>query len=167
MIYDSREDTLEHKDKVRKYTKLCAKNLIYRGIVHDDSKLSPPEKEIFDEYTPKLKNCTYGSLSYHTFLNEMKVALDHHYKVNDHHPEYFKSFKLRDKKGTPMYKGLEGMNLIQLTEMLCDWYASTLRNNGNILDSIDINQERFGYSDELKIILKNTALWLMEKDGVI
>lgn len=167
MEYDSRIDTLEHKNKVRKYTKLCAKNLIYRGIVHDNSKLEPPEKEIFDKYTPKLRYCTYGSLSYQTFLNEMKVALDHHYKLNDHHPEYFQQFKARDKEGTPMYKGLEGMNLIQLTEMICDWYASTKRNNGNILDSIDINQERFGYSDELKIILKNTAIWLMEKEGVI
>ena len=47
--YDSKIDTLEHKNKVKKYMKMCAKNIIYRGLVHDNSKLESPEKEIFDE----------------------------------------------------------------------------------------------------------------------
>jgi hypothetical protein len=41
--------------------------------------------------------------------------------------------------------------------MLCDWKAATLRHDdGDIRRSIEINQERFGYSDELKQILINT-----------
>ena len=58
------------------------------------------------------------------------------------------------------------MNLMQLIEMMCDWYASSQRHkNGDIFKSIEQNQQRFGYSDEVKTILKNTAKWLIEKDG--
>jgi len=54
-------------------------------------------------------------------------------------------------------KGLHGMSLLDLLEMLCDWKAATLRHNdGDIRKSIEINQRRFGYSDELKQILLNT-----------
>lgn len=50
------------------------------------------------------------------------------------------------------------MNLIDLMEMLCDWKAVTLRSpNGDIRRSIEENQKRFGYSDELKAILLNTV----------
>jgi hypothetical protein len=53
--------------------------------------------------------------------------------------------------------GISGMTLLDLTEMLCDWKAATLRHNdGDIRKSIEINQKRFGYSDELKRILLNT-----------
>jgi hypothetical protein len=59
---------------------------------------------------------------------------------------------------------IEGMGLHQLIEMLCDWKAATLRHNdGCIRRSIEHNQGRFGYSDELKQILLNT-LPLLETD---
>lgn len=54
-------------------------------------------------------------------------------------------------------KGLHGMSLLDLIEMLCDWKAATLRHdNGDIRKSININQKRFGYSDELRRIFLNT-----------
>lgn len=54
-------------------------------------------------------------------------------------------------------KGLHGMSLLDLIEMLCDWKAATLRHDdGDIRRSIEINQKRFGYSDELKAVLLNT-----------
>ena len=75
----------------------------------------------------------------------MKPALDHHYAVNSHHPEFYAD-------------GIRGMSLLDITEMLCDWKAAALRHaDGNILKSIEINQKRFGYSDELKQILFNTV----------
>jgi hypothetical protein len=43
--------------------------------------------------------------------------------------------------------------------MLCDWRAAALRHaDGDIWKSIEINQKRFGYSDELKEIFKNTLV---------
>jgi hypothetical protein len=42
--------------------------------------------------------------------------------------------------------------------MLCDWRAATLRHaDGDLRRSIEINQKRFGYTDELKAVLLNTA----------
>jgi hypothetical protein len=78
----------------------------------------------------------------------MKPALDHHYDLNHHHPEHF-------------LRGIRGMNLIDIIEMLCDWKAATMRHaDGNIYKSIEINQERFNYSYELKEILINTSRYL-------
>ena len=50
------------------------------------------------------------------------------------------------------------MNLVDLLEMACDWMAAAERHaDGDVLKSIEINQKRFGYSDELKRILLNTV----------
>jgi hypothetical protein len=120
------------------------KDLQQRQMEHDQSKLVSPEVEIFDEYTPKLKNSTYGSEEYKSFLAGMKPALEHHYAKNNHHPEHYAD-------------GIKGMSLLDLIEMICDWKAATLRHNdGDIRKSIEINQKRFGYSDELKQIFLNT-----------
>ena len=54
--------------------------------------------------------------------------------------------------------------MLDLIEMLCDWKASSERHNtGDIEKSIEMNQERFGYSDELKSIFKNTIKLLREE----
>lgn len=143
--YDSRRDTIEHICTVQKYLNMCLIILTHKIDQHDKTKLVEPEKSIFDEFTPKLKTSTYGSDEYNQFLKEMKVALDHHYEHNRHHPEYFDD-------------GIIGMNLLDLVEMLCDWVAATKRHDdGDIVNSIEYNQKRFGYSDELKQILLNTV----------
>ena len=153
--YDSRPDTLDHIYNVSKTLEFFYSLLARRGIWHDDSKLRSPEKEIFDIYTPKLKGTTYGSDEYKQYLKEMQVALDHHYKVNRHHPEHFGE------------KGIKGMNLVDLVEMFCDWYAATKRHaDGDIRKSIKFNQGRFGYSEDLEQILQNTVELLEEKYNV-
>lgn len=119
-------------------------DLTDRSRKHDASKLQNPEKEIFEEYTPKLANSIYGSGEYNSFLVAMNVALKHHYANNPHHPEYYED-------------GIKGMSLLDLIEMIADWKAATLRHkNGDIYKSIEINQKRFNYSDELKQIFLNT-----------
>lgn len=148
MKKDSRFKTLRHIEAVRNFINLCIKELMERGEQHDATKLEDPELDIFDEYTDKLRNVTYGSKEFNDYKEEMKVALDHHYANNRHHPEHHKN-------------GIRDMNLLDLVEMLCDWKASSLRHNdGNILKSIEINQTRFGYSEDLKLILENTAKWI-------
>jgi hypothetical protein len=52
--------------------------------------------------------------------------------------------------------------------MICDWKASSERHeDGDVYKSIEINQDRFGYSDDLKLVLKNTVDFLnqIEKEG--
>lgn len=49
------------------------------------------------------------------------------------------------------------MTLFDILEMLCDWIASSERmKDGDPYKSVDLLQDRFKYSDELKEILKNT-----------
>lgn len=143
--YDSTKDTLLHIKRVSQLLTEASAELIRRANVHDNSKLNSPEKEFFDEYTPKLAGSTYGSDEYKSFLKELKVGLDHHYANNTHHPEHYE-------------KGIDGFDLFDLIEMFFDWKAATERHNdGSIHKSIGINKERFKISDQLENILRNTA----------
>lgn len=81
-------DTFRHIERVRNLLNTCVKDLIRRGELHDQTKLAPPEVELFTEYTPKLAGCTYGSDEYKGYLTAIKPALDHHYAHNRHHPEF-------------------------------------------------------------------------------
>lgn len=145
MSYDSRPDTIAHIAKVRENLYEVLLQLINRANRHDASKLEEPELSVFNEFTPKLKTSTYGSPEYAGFLDGMAEGLEHHYAVNDHHPEHFKF-------------GIADMDLIQVLEMLCDWKAATERHDdGDLRKSIEINMERFGYGDEMVALLTNTA----------
>jgi len=88
MAYDSKADTLEHIRKVSQNLNNFSKELLVRANIHDESKLHSPEKELFDELTPRLSNMTYGSDEYKASLKELEVALDHHYANNSHHPQF-------------------------------------------------------------------------------
>lgn len=148
MKYDSTADTLQHIKRVNELLIDSATELLNRAKVHDDSKLRSPEKELFDEFTPKLRGLTYGSKEYQDSLDSLKVALDHHYANNSHHPEHRSN-------------GISGMNLFDLIEMLVDWKAAGERHeDGCIRKSIKINKERFEISDQLSEILTNTVEFL-------
>lgn len=143
-------DTMQHKNTVYCIISTVIKKLVERQFDHDNSKLESPELEIFAEYGPKLKDTTYGSNKYDTYLQEMKIALQHHYANNRHHPEHFQ-------------EGVKNMTLIDLVEMFCDWYAASLRHDdGNIYKSIEINKDRFNMSDDLSQIFKNTIKAIQE-----
>lgn len=144
-MYDSTQDTLKHIGTVQKLLFVVSRKLHALALKHDKTKLEDPEKKIFDVYTPKLKDTTYGSDEYKQFLKEMKVGLDHHYAENRHHPEHFPN-------------GINDMNLIDLIEMFCDWLAATKRHNdGDINRSIKVNKDRFKYDNQLESIFNNTA----------
>jgi len=143
--YDSEQDTLKHIHRVRDLLGWAGDNLWKRGNDHDRTKLGPMEKPIFDKVTPKLKGLTYGSPEYKESLDELGLALAHHYKNNSHHPEHYPN-------------GINGMSLFDLVEMLCDWKAATERHsNGSIRDSLYFNQDRFDITPQLQGVLENTA----------
>ena len=143
---DSTQDTLNHIRRVQELLNEYSAQIVERGEVHDASKLENPEKEIFDRYTPLLRNTTFGTPEYEEFRAEMESALAHHYAQNRHHPEHFKD------------KGVAGMDLLDLTEMFFDWKAASERHNdGNIYRSIKQSSERFHLPEVLTSILINTA----------
>ncbi len=54
--------------------------------------------------------------------------------------------------------GINGMSLLDLIEMLCDWKAAGERHaDGSMERSLTINRERFKISPQLQSILENTA----------
>jgi hypothetical protein len=110
---DSRIDTYQHIQTVQRFMGHAIRNLLDRQRVHDQSKLVSPEKEAFDELTPKLAGLTYGSDEYRACLRSMKPAISHHHAANSHHPEHFAD-------------GIKGMSLLDLVELICDWKAATL-----------------------------------------
>jgi len=142
---ESKFKTMRHIETVRNYLNTVIRHLMTRQTNHDQTKLESPEVEIFEKFTPLLRGVTYGSDEYRDMMKEMKPAIDHHNAHNPHHPEHF-AFGIKD------------MTLIDLIEMVCDWKSASLRHDdGDVLKSIEINQDRFGYTHELKEILKNTA----------
>lgn len=143
----------DHKKDVKEWLEVFSDDLLNRAEMHDNSKFKSPEWEIFLEYTPKLKEYEFNSEEYKAALKEMKVALDHHYANNRHHPEYFEN-------------GIHGMTLIDLIEMLTDWYSSSKRNkDGNLQKSItDFCKNRFGYGKEIESLLLNTAKEYFNKE---
>ena len=138
-------ETKRHIRNVAGFITDIVVNLGRRAAAHDASKLKDPELQTFVDFTPKLKNSTYGSEEYNSFLKAMKPALDHHYACNRHHPEHFEN-------------GITGMNIVDLVEMLCDWKAAALRHaDGDIVKSINYNAQRFGITDQLRDILLNSV----------
>lgn len=142
---DSTLVTLQHSRRVDELLLQLVSDIQARITKHDLSKMQQPELPIFDEYSPKLKGTTYGSPEYWEYLGHMEVALQHHYANNRHHPEHF-------------VNGVDGMTLVDLIEMLCDWKAATERHDdGDLSTSLDIQKERFGLTYQLVSILRNTA----------
>jgi Family of unknown function (DUF5662) len=143
--YDSAPDTYRHILRVIALAQEFTGELLDRALHHDASKLQPPEKPVFDEYTPRLAETTYGSPQYRANLNQMGEALGHHYTHNRHHPEHHD-------------QGIAGMNLIDIVEMLADWKAASQRHtDGDFTESLALQRDRFNLDPQLYAILVNTA----------
>jgi len=155
MDYNSTNDTLSHISVIQERLSVVIQELLARALHHDESKLQEPEKALFDKYTPLLQATTYGSDEYKKYLEEMSVGLLHHYESNSHHPEHY-------------VNGINSMTLIDIIEMLCDWKAATERHaDGDFLDSLNHNEERFGLSPQLYQIFLSTARalnWIKESN---
>lgn len=138
------EDVIKHVDKVRANLYSFGHALGRRAEVHDQSKLLPDEFELMAKNFDRLRTTTYGSPEYKALLEENKPSISLHYQRNDHHPEHFEN-------------GVDGMDLMQVVEMLCDWKAAIEKHaDGNIQDSLEYNRVRFGMSDQLYNIFVNT-----------
>lgn len=139
--------TLSHKFWVAWYLLGICIRLLWRSLVHDLSKFtSRVEREGFKPVTPKLKGTTYGSDEYEKMRTvDLKDALKHHYAVNSHHPEYYEN-------------GIDGMDLLDLVEMFCDWRAAIRRHaDGSMEGSLEHNRGRFSIPPQLENILRNSA----------
>ncbi len=144
MNHDSTPDTTDHINKVRSRMLEVVMLLLERARVHDASKLEEPEKSGYDRLTFALKDIRYGTDAYRAALAEAEPTITHHYAVNSHHPQHYPN-------------GIEGMSLLDIIEMFCDWKAASERTQeGSLKQSLEINRERFGTSALLTTIFENT-----------
>ncbi|MBN1392796.1 MAG: hypothetical protein JW947_08350 [Sedimentisphaerales bacterium] len=147
-------ETNTHIRNVQRLMNEVSRQINERAALHDLSKFSDEERGLFVEVTPELSKSKYGSEEYKANLRKIRPAVEHHHQNNPHHPEFFRD-------------GIKDMTLVDLIEMLCDWIAASKRNpNGDIVKSIEQNQERFGYSNDVCTILCSTAgmLWSTGKE---
>lgn len=140
----SRNETNEHIRKVQARIAEVQSNLHERAQQHDLSKLSSPEVEGYAVLQGQLATIEYGSPEYRAALDEARRTIQHHYQVNDHHPEHYSN-------------GVAGMSLMALIEMVCDWKAASERvKSGSIGQSLQVNENRFGLDPQLASIIRAT-----------
>lgn len=146
-VTDSRVATLFHSLRVGHFMTHVIRELTTRSVEHDYSKTQEPELSGFNRATARLSSMAYGSPEYDASRAELADTLEHHYAKNRHHPEHFGQ------------RGINGMTLADLIEMLADWRASTERmgGTGDLRKSIGLNAKRFGIDPQLAGILVNTA----------
>lgn len=141
--YDSTGDTVKHQEIVKKSIGKFIDFLKERGEHHDESKLEEPEKSGYDKTIPLLKKTKYGTEEYNKIRSEAK-CFEQHFANNRHHPEHFKN-------------GINGMNLVDIVEMVLDWYSASQRSDTPFSKGIEKNIEQFGIEPQLADILRNTA----------
>ena len=137
-MYDSTTQTRRHIKTIQGLLGTIANLIANRAEKHDESKLSSPEKDVFDEFHPKLASVVYDSPEYKRLLAEMGPGLEHHYSHNRHHPEHHPN-------------GINDMTLIDLIEMLADWKASS---RGQM--NLTANFVRFKIDKQLAQIITRT-----------
>lgn len=144
-MYDSTDDTLDHIRRVQACIRETVENLMNRASVHDMSKLQDPEMSLLDRLGSQTNLPEYGSEAERARFNSLAEFRALHYAANDHHPEHYPN-------------GMQGMSLMALIEMVCDWHAAGARHTGgDIWQSLEFNRKRFNISDELYSIIENTV----------
>jgi len=119
-----------------------------RGNQHDVSKYEDAEFLPYSEVIDEFEKHPYGSAEREKVYEAIKPAVEHHHKHNRHHPEFHS-------------EGIDGMNLVDLLEMLVDWKSATQnypKHPGSLVNSIEVSAKKYKISPQLARILYNTAI---------
>jgi hypothetical protein len=129
--------------------KLCI-SILYRLIIHDYSKYQWKESKWFSMVSlENTKNFPYGHPALIELSNKIKPGIKAHKDnhANRHHPDNI----------CHNGRGFNAMNLVDVVECFADWKAAGRRNKGGGIDnSVERNQSRFGMTNQLVEIFKNT-----------
>jgi hypothetical protein len=140
---------LDHTELVGTYLARMVHGLTLRAVRHDRSKFGPDEYPAYEAALPRFEAADYGTPEYIAVCKSIGPAISHHVTSNRHHPEFFGE------------AGVAGMNLLDLTEMVCDWVAAAQRGGGTLADlRLDIQAERFKIDPQLASIIANTVAYL-------
>lgn len=142
------EDLTAHKHLVSESLGDMMRDLLKRAETHDNSKYSHEERDIYEQVTPLFQGVKYGTPEHEVVKAKLGPALDHHYQHNDHHPEHFEN-------------GIAQMDIMQLCEMVADWYAAIRRDpNAHFEESLQKLKDKYHLHPQLFSIITNTVLWL-------
>jgi hypothetical protein len=122
-------------------------NLMDRSVTHDESKLGPNELEDYAKAIDDFNSNPFGSEGYDRIRQNIQKSVTHHYANNRHHPEHFED-------------GVNGMDLVDVLEMVADWKAASENAVGGSFDmmkSIVTLSEKYGITPQLTQIIINTC----------
>lgn len=136
-------------------------------VNHDASKWSDEEFEPYRRHfdpTEKEKLIDQNNEEIRNLVEESyEKAWEHHYKNNDHHPEYWR-FVVRDDNGnllpaeTPSQVGIE-MSILAILHMISDWSGMSLKFRNSLSPiswwNTQAKDERAVMNPKTKAIVKN------------
>lgn len=153
-ILDAVHQNALHIRQVGTNLKEVCNDLFDRAIRHDESKWSKHEFPYIAEHGHKMKDVKFGTPEYAEQKKLLGSMIQHHNSLNRHHPEHF---GVTSDKFSPV----NNMCLMDIIEMLADWRAAAGRNkDGSLMNSINVCCEKYKISDQLKLVLINTATQL-------
>ena len=145
---DFDERLKQHKKGVKNYLEIISMLLNSRALTHDNSKSSNEEYKYYKMANSVNRN---NFKTYEEYLDFIKPTLNkglkHHYENNRHHPEYFDN-------------GIEDMTLIDVLEMIADWYISIKQNGKELDNEIKYNFDKYNVSEQLRKIIMNTYKYI-------
>ena len=158
MNNDSSTNIMRHRSRVYSKMMFVIRELTKRAHSHDNSCFGVEEAPILDEILPEINNTdtidpsseTFNQDRYDYLMRRKELVDALHFKENDHHPEHFES-------------SICGMNVIQLTEMVCDWIAKSKEQGTDIWNDLKIYKEKYSISEDLYNILINSVEYLLDK----
>jgi len=137
-------DVILHVGEVSEALEEVASELRKRGMAHDRTKFQELEFDAFVSTRDKFKKANYGSKEYQECIDAVKPAVDHHYANNRHHTSFH--------GGT-----IDGMNLVDIIEMVCDWKAAVRRSpDKNLEDTLEYSFDKYGIGDQMQKIIVTT-----------
>lgn len=134
----------KHKESVRILLTTFIKELRERIESHDNSKFDKEEFKPFVSVWNKFKEVDYCSKEYYECLDSVKDAVARHHRLNRHHPKHFQN-------------GVNGMNIIDVIEMIADWYAASKRYKTQSFEqNLILAKEEHNIDSQLFEIILNT-----------
>lgn len=138
-------DTDEHIAKVQKHMGKAIAKLQAQATVHDLTKYSEDERDIYAVVVPEFSKYEYGTPEHDAVGDKLGPAWEHHKSKNPHHPGYHEN-------------GVDGMDLLYFVEMLCDWKAASERDPDQVFaESLEMNLEKYGITGTAANLMRNTA----------
>lgn len=143
---DFKKETQDHRMQVAAMLERVATELRNRQKNHDKSKLAEPELSGYTAMIPQISKYPRGSEEQKRVFARFKHIIDHHYRNNRHHAQFFKN-------------GIKDMNLVDVFEMICDWCSAAYQREGarDMVKVVAGNKDWMGFSDEFEAVLENTV----------